>query len=285
MERYVEAGMASELLVKSVREPSDLICVKSEPRLPAGVCVAWLPDPTAAVQRATASHQALQALLVSSVGRFATCIELQEPWSHIPLTPAASHATQFCHDGIVYRFTRGAPGNPASADAAERTVQSIARQLREQGVDAHAFLNSSVVVVAQDFEACMHATAAVHKCLKSAGLSIDGSRSEFTPRRVVSTTGRACSVEFETLHDETVAGAVRCAWEQLLVDAHLSGGFAFGTASLPRDEFVRAAASQLGARADDLDASLATEERTTCCYSLLELRCLAFFCGAWGAAR
>lgn len=141
-----------------------------------------------------------------------TVIEIDAPWELQPLEKEASSITTFSTRAIpaletiptvasassstsslpvqpalpslqLYAFQRGPPGFRPVVQDVHCFLRSLVTQLREQKIRICNFL-SSLVLFEGDFPTLLRHTAAVHKAVKSTGLSIHLARSSFSPCHV-----------------------------------------------------------------------------------------------------
>lgn len=150
-----------------------------------------------------------------------TVIEIDAPWELQPLEKDASSFTTFSTRAAsnmktmptisdassatsslpalptlpslqLYAFQRGPPGFRPVVRDVHRFLHSLVTQLREQKIRICHFL-SSLVLFEGDFTTLLRHTAAVHKAVKSTGLTIHLARSSFSPCHVC--RQRSCPVE------------------------------------------------------------------------------------------
>ena len=136
-----------------------------------------------------------------------TTVSLDRPWAMIPIDSQAQKLSFFVHAGRQFKFLKGPPAQLPSRDAIVRLMETVAKQLHEQGVNVSCYC-SDFVVVAANFDEGLHKSAQVHKALKGAGFAIDGPRSCLVPRAVCrveeSKAEKSTGVAWSTLDTRTL---------------------------------------------------------------------------------
>lgn len=160
-------------------------------------------DMTATVAALAASGS--RALSSSPDSAMVTVVEVSAPYWMQPLSDVAQAMSVFSvaagtvhagrpapetgDDGFsLFTFLNGPPGQVSTRSDIGAVLASVQAQLATQGLDVHQFL-SSFIIFSGDFTALIHQTAAVHKALRGAGMTLNIHFSCLMPRRVMAVDG------------------------------------------------------------------------------------------------